>query len=145
VWRALDWLPDEDKQALPVSARSNIAAALVGVFDSQVTGGKRYDLATSGRRLAEATYFASHGTDKETALTFAMDLTPLVEDPDLAVSDHVLRFVDRFRADVEKRMAPSHEKICAGSRACGVETRLDASRVGIMTSDAITPSVCPRL
>jgi LmbE family N-acetylglucosaminyl deacetylase len=104
VWRDLDWLPDEDKQALPVSARSNIAAALVGVFDSQVTGGKRYDLATSGRRLAEATYFASHGTDKETALTFAMDLTPLVEDPDLAVSDHVLRFVDRFRADVEKRM-----------------------------------------
>ena len=60
VWRDLDWLPDEDKQALPVSARSNIAAALVGVFDSQVTGGKRYDLATSGRRLAEATYFASH-------------------------------------------------------------------------------------
>ncbi len=104
VWRDLDWLPDEDKQALPVSARSNIAAALVGVFDSQVTGGKRYDLATSGRRLAEATYFASHGTDKETALTFAMDLTPLVEDPDLPVSGHVLRYVDRFRADVEKRM-----------------------------------------
>jgi LmbE family N-acetylglucosaminyl deacetylase len=104
VWRDLDWLPDEDKEALPVSARSNIAAALVGVFDSQVTGGKRYDLATSGRRLAEATYFASHGTDVETALTFAMDLTPLVEDPDLPVSDHVLRFVDRFRADVEKRM-----------------------------------------
>ncbi len=104
VWRDLDWLPDEDKQALPVSARSNIAAALVGVFDSQVTGGKRYDLATSGRRLAEATYYASHGTDQETALTFAMDLTPLVDDPNLAVADHVLRYVERFRLDVEKRM-----------------------------------------
>jgi len=104
VWRDLDWLPDEDKQALPVSARSNIAGALVGVFDSQVTGGKRYDLATTGRRVAEATYYASHGTDAETALTFAMDLMPLIEDPNLPVADHVLRFVERFRADVDKRL-----------------------------------------
>jgi LmbE family N-acetylglucosaminyl deacetylase len=104
VWRDLDWLADEDKQVLPVSARSNIAAALVGVFDSQVTGGKRYDLATAGRRLAHATYFASHGTDEESALNFAMDLTPLVEDASIPVADYVLGFVDRFRADVEKRM-----------------------------------------
>ena len=67
VWRDLDWLPDELKQALPVSARPSLAAALVGVFDSQVSGGKRYDLATAGRRLAHATYFASHATDVETA------------------------------------------------------------------------------
>ena len=104
VWRDLDWLADEDKQVLPVSARSNIAAALVGVFDSQVTGGKRYDLATAGRRLAHATYYASHGTDEESALNFAMDLTPLVADPSLGVADYVLGFVERFRADVEKRM-----------------------------------------
>jgi LmbE family N-acetylglucosaminyl deacetylase len=104
VWRDLDWLPDESKQALPVSARSNIAAALVGVFDSQVSGGKRYDLATAGRRLAHATYYASHGTDEESALSFAMDLTPLVEDPSLPVTDYVLAFVDRFRADVEQRL-----------------------------------------
>jgi len=104
VWRDLDWLPDESKQALPVSARPNIAAALVGVFDSQVSGGKRYDLATAGRRLAHATYYASHGTDEESALSFAMDLTPLVEDASLPVTDFVLAFVDRFRADVEKRL-----------------------------------------
>lgn len=105
VWRDLDWLPDEEKQALPVSARSNIAAALVGVFDSQVTGGKRYDLATTGRRQAEATYYASHGTDEETALTFAMDLTPLISDPTLSIEGYVLSFIDRFRADVERRLA----------------------------------------
>ena len=104
VWRDLDWLPDESKQALPVSARPNIAAALVGVFDSQVSGGKRYDLATAGRRLAHATYYASHGTDEESALSFAMDLTPLVEDASLPVTDYVLAYVDRFRADVEKRL-----------------------------------------
>ncbi len=104
VWRDLDWLLDEDKRPLPVSARSNIAAALVGVFDSQVSGGKRYDLATAGRRLAHATYFAAHGTDEESALNFAMDLTPLVEDPGLSIADYVLGFVDRFRADVKKRL-----------------------------------------
>jgi LmbE family N-acetylglucosaminyl deacetylase len=105
VWRDLDWLGDAEKVALPVSDRSNIAAALVGVFDSQVTGGKRYDLATAGRRLAHATYYASHGTDVETALTFAMDLTPLVEDPSLAIADYVLGAVDRFRADIQKRLS----------------------------------------
>ena len=104
VWRDLDWLPDDEKQVLPVSAKPNIAAALVGVFDSQVTGGKRYDLATAGRRLANATYFASHGTDKETALTFALDLTPLIENPNLAIADYTLRCIDRFRADVARRL-----------------------------------------
>ena len=105
VWRDLDWLPDESKQALPVSTRSNIAMSLVGLFDSQVAGGKRYDLATEGRRLAHATYYASHATDVETALSYAMDLTPLVEDPKLPIAGYALGFIDRLRADVEQRLA----------------------------------------
>jgi len=104
VWRDLDWLPDEIKRPLPASARSNIAAALVGVFDSQVSGGKRYDLATAGRRLAHATYFASHATDQESALNFAMDLTPLVDDPALSIADYILSLIDRFREDVARRL-----------------------------------------
>jgi len=104
VWRDLDWLPDECKQVLPVSARPNMAAALVGVFDSQVSGGKRYDLATAGRRLAHATYYTSHGTDVEAALTFAMDLTPLIHNPALSPADYILGFVKAFQADVKKRV-----------------------------------------
>jgi len=104
VWRDLDWLPYNEKQILPASERSNIAAALVGVFDSQVTGGKRYDLATAGRRLAHATYFASHGTDQETAINFAMDLTPLIDAPDRNIADYVLSFIDAFKADVKKKL-----------------------------------------
>jgi LmbE family N-acetylglucosaminyl deacetylase len=105
VWRDLDWLSDEDKQCLPVSARSNVAAALVGVFDSQVSGGKRYDLAAAGRRLANATYYASHATDNETALAFAMDLTPLVLDSALDPGEFVCSHIDKFRADVVERLA----------------------------------------
>lgn len=104
VWRALDWLNDEEKQCLPVSKAPGIANALIGVFDSQVSGGKRYDLATAGRRLANATYFASHATDTETALTFAMDLTPLINDPALAIVPYVTGYIDRFKADVENKL-----------------------------------------
>ena len=49
VWRSLDWLCDEDKVVFDVSAYPNISAALIGVFDSQITGGKRYDLAAPAR------------------------------------------------------------------------------------------------
>lgn len=105
VWRNLDWMGDDEKQVLACSSKPNIAASLVGVFDSQISGGKRYDLATAGRRLANATYFASHGTDKETALSYAMDLTPLVSDPNLSIEEYVLAFIDRFRVDVQKRLS----------------------------------------
>jgi LmbE family N-acetylglucosaminyl deacetylase len=104
VWRDLDWLADSEKQVLPVSDHPGIAAALVGIFDSQVSGGKRYDLATAGRRLANATYLASHATDTETAVTFAMDLTPLVADPDRPIALYVTGFIDQFKEDVANRL-----------------------------------------
>jgi len=105
VWRDLDWMVDDKKVVLPVSSRENIAAALVGVFDSQITGGKRYDLATAGRRLANATYFTSHATDVESALSWAMDLTPLVEDPTLDITTYVTDYVEGFKQDVKSRIA----------------------------------------
>lgn len=104
VWRDLDWLLDDNKEILSVSKYPNVAASLVGIFDSQISGGKRYDLATAGRRLANATYFDSHASDEETAVTFAIDLTPLVKNPDLSLSEFTLRFIDRFRNDVEQRI-----------------------------------------
>jgi LmbE family N-acetylglucosaminyl deacetylase len=105
VWRDLDWMVDDSKVVLPVSERPNLAASLIGVFDSQISGGKRYDLASAGRRLANATYHASHATDAETALSFAMDLTPLVNDPDLDVTQYVTGYIDSFKSDVESRIA----------------------------------------
>lgn len=105
VWRDLDWMVDTDKVGFDVSAHENLQAALLGVFDSQISGGKRYDLATMGRRRAHATYFASHDTDVTTALNFGMDLTPLVEDPDRDVAAFVQEFIERFAHDVTRRLA----------------------------------------
>ncbi|MCL6475433.1 MAG: PIG-L family deacetylase [Firmicutes bacterium] len=104
VWRDLDWMADSDKVPMDVSAHENLAAALLGVFDSQICGGKRYDLATLGRRRAHATYFESHGVDVSTSLIYAMDLTPLIRDPSLDVLSYVQGFIDRFAQDVRLRI-----------------------------------------
>lgn len=104
VWRALDWLCDDDKCALDVSAHENLAMALVGVFDSQICGGKRYDLATQGRRRANATYLASHATDDSQALTYAMDLMPLLQDPTLDPGRFAESLIDNFAQDVKARI-----------------------------------------
>ena len=104
VWRNLDWMNDEEKVMFDVSAHPNIAAAVVEVFDSQICGGKRYDLATMGRRLGNATYSASHGTDEATALSYAMDLTPLIKDKTMDIRIYTTEYIDRFKADVYDRL-----------------------------------------
>jgi LmbE family N-acetylglucosaminyl deacetylase len=104
VWRSLDWLPDAEKVLMDVSGRDNLAAALNGVFDSQIAGGKRYDAATAGRRSANATFFESHATDKTTQLVFGMDLTPLVADESTDILEYVCGFADRLKADVRQKL-----------------------------------------
>jgi LmbE family N-acetylglucosaminyl deacetylase len=103
-WRDLDWLADDKKVPLDASAHPALAEKLVAVFASQIAGGKRYDLAAMGRRLANATFFRSHATDTATALSFAMDLTPLVQDETLSVADFTLAHIDKLRADVAARL-----------------------------------------
>ena len=102
VWRDLDWMLDQEKVVLDVSRRPNLAAAVGALFDSQIAGGKRYDLAVQGRRLANATFFDSHSVDDAEQIWFAMDLTPLVEDPSLDPVDYTTGFIRRFEADVRQ-------------------------------------------
>jgi LmbE family N-acetylglucosaminyl deacetylase len=105
VWRDLDWMLDADKQVLDTGKFPNLAMALVGVFDSQITGGKRYDLATAGRRIAHATYHTSHATDQFQGITWAMDLTPLIINPALSIAEFTQGFIDRLKQDVAARLA----------------------------------------
>jgi len=41
VWRGLDWMVDADKVIFSLDQHENIAMSLVGIFDSQIVGGKR--------------------------------------------------------------------------------------------------------
>ncbi|MBM3861483.1 MAG: PIG-L family deacetylase [Verrucomicrobia bacterium] len=105
TWRDLDWLPDADKVLMDVSAHENLAAALEGIFDSQIAGGKRYDLASQGRRRANATFLESHAADKTTLQIFGMDLTPLVTNDKLDIVEYVTGFIDKFKADVTQKLS----------------------------------------
>ena len=103
-WRDLDWLADADKVAMDASPNPPLAEKLVAVFESQIAGGKRYDRAALGRRVANATFLASHATDALEAVSLAMDLTPLVADDKLSVRDFTLAHIENLRADVAGRL-----------------------------------------
>jgi LmbE family N-acetylglucosaminyl deacetylase len=104
VWRNLDWLSDSAKVVMDVSGHDKLAARLNGVFDSQIAGGKRYDLATLGRRSANATFFESHASDGATQLIFGMDLTPLVADDSADIAAYVAGFIENFQAEVKSKL-----------------------------------------
>ena len=105
IWRGLDWMDDARKVVMNVSRHENLAAAVGGVFDSQIAGGKRYDLATQGRRQANATFFESHATDTATQVIFGMDLTPLAMDASLDIVAFVEEHIRSFERDVRQRLS----------------------------------------
>lgn len=105
VWGDLDWLPPPKRIEMDVSVRPHLQAALLGVFDSQIAGGKRYDSATLGRRQAHATFGRSHAPDARTGLVYGMDLTPLARDASLSPVDFTHQLIDVFASDVNERLS----------------------------------------
>ena len=104
VWRSLDWLPDEEKISLDVSAHPELSKKLIRTFDSQIAGGKRYDQAAIGRYQANSTFSNAHCVDEAAMISYAMDLTPLLEDETRDVADYALGFIDRFRSEATKAL-----------------------------------------
>jgi LmbE family N-acetylglucosaminyl deacetylase len=105
VWRDLGWMNDEEKVVFDTTDQENLQLALLGVYDSQISGGKRYDLATMGRRRANATYFASHAVDELSGMATGMDLTPLIEDPSIDIQEYLQGFIRRFADDVKQMVS----------------------------------------
>ena len=104
VWRSLDWLCDEEKTLFDTSRDEFLQQAMLGVYHSQIAGGKRYDLAGMGRRKANATYFASHATDDMDAAEYALDITELINDENLKPCDFINKYIESFKNDVNKRI-----------------------------------------
>lgn len=104
VWRGLDWLCDDDKVSFDTSNHPNLATALLGVFDSQIAGGKRYDNAVIGRRLANATFFESHDTDSCESISYGMDITELVNSSEDCIA-FIGNYIDRFKTEVQERIS----------------------------------------
>ncbi|MDP4179854.1 MAG: PIG-L family deacetylase [Bacillota bacterium] len=100
IWRSLDWLTSSDKVDFDASRHPNIASALVGLYDSQISGNKQYDRATIGRRYANATFSASHSPDASNSSILGMDLTPLINNTELNIIEYVQGYIDRFNEDI---------------------------------------------
>ena len=100
VWRDLDWMPDEDKVIMDVSGGDLLAATLMECFQSQIAGGKRYDLAILGRRAAHATFLDPRKVDTACQVILGMDLTPLVTGESRSIQEFVSGLIDRFRSEV---------------------------------------------
>jgi LmbE family N-acetylglucosaminyl deacetylase len=105
AWRSLDWLLDRDKVTFDLSSYEDLQSGLIGAFDSQIKGGKRYDLAALGRLRANATYLEPHAADAATALAYAMDLTPLILSPEPDIVSFVQEHIRHFAGDVTDRLA----------------------------------------
>lgn len=101
MWRSLDWMDDDDKTIMDLSGHGHLAAALNGVFDSQIAGGKSYHHAVAGRRKANATLLDANQGDALDDASFAMDLSPLIGSDPADVVAFTMEYLDRFRDNVE--------------------------------------------
>lgn len=96
-WRNLDWLPDDEKVLFDVSGSEEVMTAALRAHVSQIAGGKSYDAAVVGRRVANATFAQSHSVDTAEAIAIAMDLTPLIENDGLDVREFVIAKIEKFK------------------------------------------------
>ena len=98
AWRSLDWLPDSEKLLMDTSAYPNLSATLLGVFDSQLHG-KRYDSASLGRRLANATFMSGHSPDRYASCSYGLDMTPLITDGGPTPEAFLSEKIEAFKAE----------------------------------------------
>ncbi|MCU0268368.1 MAG: PIG-L family deacetylase [Acidimicrobiales bacterium] len=99
-WRGLDWLGDHEKVVFDTSALEDLGRELAGAHESQLAV-TAYDRAEAGRRRANAVFSDPHQPQKAAAAAVAMDLSPLVHNPDIDPVEFVVAAVDRFRRDVQ--------------------------------------------
>lgn len=105
VWRDLDWMSEDERVVLALPERGHLELALLGVFDSQIAGGKRYDSASYGRRRARATFADSRAADSASAIVLGMDLTPALHGVD--PGELLDRYLDSFTREVRERLGAS--------------------------------------
>ena len=107
VWRSLDWLAKEDRLIFDVGARPSLSMSLMGLYDSQISGGKGYDKATFGRRQANATYNDAYAPDESQLLELAMDMTALIDDPQLSLEDFLAKKIEHFKEEALQNLCLS--------------------------------------
>lgn len=104
VWGDLDWLPDEQKVALDVSAHPELQRDLLLVYESQLVGNKNYAEAINGRRIANATLSDPYSAKHAQRVQFAMDLTALINHPEISIDQFISNSIQTFGKTVRDRL-----------------------------------------
>ncbi len=105
VWRDLDWLVDAEKVALDAGRHLELAAELLKVFDSQISGGKRYDLGIARTTAANATFHTSARHRSAWRASPGQSISPAsVNDPGASVEAFVAGQIAKLQADVLQRV-----------------------------------------
>lgn len=102
VWRSLDWLSAKDRLIFDTSQYPEVASGVITAFESQCTPLKRFDLAALGRRLGNATFQAPRDNDVTDSCNIGVDLTPLIENPDLDIKEFTLQLIHNFYQEAEE-------------------------------------------
>lgn len=105
VWRALDFLPDEKKVLFDVSSEPDLQSALLTVYESQIAGGKNYEQAVIGRRIANATFQDPYQPDQASRISIAMDLSPLIHNDDLSVPEFTRALFKALETQISQTLA----------------------------------------
>lgn len=108
VWRSLDFIPESLRIALPTDKIPELSKQLIEVFESQIAGGKNYALGFVGRGLANATFSETHQIDTAKNTSFAVNLLPLLHQPNLTLESFALQLIDHFKAEVSKGFGTSN-------------------------------------
>ncbi len=89
---------------------AELASRLNACFESQIAGGKGYDLAVMGRRAANATRDRAHDTDFSSQVILGMDLTPLAQNDTLDPVEFTTSMIRRFENEARDALAPLFPK-----------------------------------
>jgi len=103
VWGSLDWLPEKYKVAMNCEAYPELAKQLLKVFKSQIECGKQYDRAVLARRTANATFYNAYTEDKSSSLTFAADLSILLDNKDFSIKMYLSDVINLFGKEISAR------------------------------------------
>lgn len=104
VWGSLDWLDKRDLHILDHSKHTELANELNQCFPSQILGGKNYAEAIKGRRIANACLMQAHKKDSFKEVTYALNLKPLIQDPERSIPDFFEKKLDRFKRSTLKAL-----------------------------------------
>ena len=104
VWRDLDWMVDGDKVAFDVTDHRELVVSVLASYESQTGGGRRFDLAATGRSVAHAAFSEPYEVNTPGALAYAMDLTPLIRDDSLSATAHIDDHIEQMRRETVDRI-----------------------------------------